>query len=209
MPWDIPQGNRLTIFEQPRLDSGYPDVVLVLWDEPKTRKWPARRLSLGPYDLRIAHHLVMQGSTETSKLLSIFGKTTSARIANLVASGLVEFDGIHWCPRNVDEIFAVSQIVAIEAKISAPFIALDQASRNRWFASHSYILIPTPPRDTRAFRKANDLGIGVWSPDEDGWTCHIPSAVESVPRSYASWLFNEWVWRLSRIHANPDAGTPK
>lgn len=199
-PWEVPTGNHLTIFEQPKLESGYPDIVLVLWDLNRTGSWPVQRLALGPADIRVMHYLSTSGPAATSDLLSIFGPRIQGSLERLSAADTIHCECGLWCPRGLEEIFAVKQIVAFEAKLAAPAAAIAQASRNRWFASHSYIIVPKKPRDTGPIRKANQFGVGIWSLHDTDWVCHAPSAVEAIPRSYASWLFNEWVWRLDQTN---------
>jgi hypothetical protein len=199
LPWEVPYGNHLTVFEQPRLDSGFPDIVFVLWDTEKTSSWPDQRRALTPADVRIAHHLVTSGPAKLAQLLMIFGRWVLDSIERLSAAQMIYCKTGRWRARRLDRIFAVNQIVAFEAKMDAPSEALAQASRNRWFASHSYIIVPKKLRDSRPIQKANQFGVGVWSFQSEAWVCHVPSVVESIPRSYASWLFNEWVWRLAKL----------
>jgi len=199
LPWDVPAGSHLTVFEQPRLMSGFPDIVFVLWDTNKTMSWPHERLALTPADVRVAHHLVTSGPARLAHLLTIFGRSVLDSVGRLSAAKMIYCKSGQWRARRLDRIFAVRQILAFEAKMDAPSEALAQASRNRWFASHSYIIVPKMLRDSRPIRKANQFGVGVWSLQSKKWVCHVPSAIESIPRSYASWLFNEWVWRLARL----------
>jgi hypothetical protein len=63
---------------------------------------------------------------------------------------------------------------------------------NTWFASISYLLTPHVPRSEDFRTRASALGVGLWSRKRG--IIHQPSA-GTVPRSYASWLFNEWVWK--------------
>jgi hypothetical protein len=199
LPWDVPHGSHLTVFEQPRIASGFPDIVFVLWDTERTISWPEQRLALTHADVRIAHHLATSGPAKLAQLLTIFGRWIVDSIERLSAAQMIYCEMGQWRTRTLDRIFAVRQIVAFEAKMDAPSEALAQASRNRWFASHSYIIVPKKLRDSRPIRKANQFGVGVWSLQSEEWVCHVPSVIESIPRSYASWLFNEWAWRLAKL----------
>jgi hypothetical protein len=206
LPWDVPVGSHLTVFEQPRLDSGYPDIVFVLWDTEKTILWPEQRLALAPADIRVVHHLATSGSSRITQLLAIFGRWVLNSIDRLSAAQMIYCKTGRWHAEKLERIFAARQIVAFEAKMASPSAALAQASRNRWFASHSYIIVPKKPRDGWQIRKANQFGVGVWSPHGDRWVCHAPAVVEAIPRSYASWLFNEWAWRLGKLNPAMMAG---
>ena len=205
-PWDVPLGSHLTVFEQPKLDTGFPDVVFVLWDTGTTITWSDQRLAVTQAEIRLVHHLVTTGATKLDELQAMFGRWVIDSIERLLAAQMIYCENGRWRARRLETIFAVQQIIAFEAKIDAPSQALEQASRNRWFASHSYILVPNKPRDSRSIRKANQFGVGVWSFHCDSWFCHVPSAVEAIPRSYASWLFNEWVWRLAKLTSGTLSG---
>ena len=206
LPWHIPPGVHVTVFQEPRLDSGFPDIVLVLWDRSKTTSWPDERLTVTSADIRIAHYLVTTGSSKVAQLLAIFGSWVLDSLERLADAKMIYRKTGLWCPRRLDSIFAVHQIVAFEAKMGAFSEALFQASRNRWFASHSYVIVPKEPRDGWSVRKANQFGIGLWSPQTDSWISHAPSVVEAIPRSYGSWLFNEWAWRLAKLGTGTTAG---
>jgi hypothetical protein len=199
LPWDAPIGSHITLFEQPKLETGFPDIVLVLWDTRRTLSWPEQRLKLTRADIRILHHLVTSGDSTIARLVETFGRWVSQCIERLSAAHVVYSKGGLLRPKRLDRIFAVQQIVAFEAKMSSPSKALAQASRNRWFASQSYIIVPKKPRDSWSIRKANQFGVGIWSFHGNGWVCQAPSCVETLPRSYASWLFNEWAWSVSKL----------
>lgn len=206
LQWDIPAGSHLTVFQEPKLASGFPDIVLVLWDTNKTASWPNERLALTPADIRIVHYLFGSGSSRIGQLVTVFGRWVVDSIRRLVAARMIYRKAGRWHAKKLERIFAVRQIVAFEAKMSAHSDALLQASRNRWFASHSYIIVPKKPRDSWPIRKANQFGIGVWSLHSNNWVCQVPSVIETIPRSYASWLFNEWVWRLARLSNSETSG---
>lgn len=206
LPWDVPDGSHLTVFEQPRLATGFPDIVLVLWDTKRTALWPEQRMALSPSDIRVVHYLVTSGASKTAELLAVFGRWVLDSIERLSVARLIYCKTGRWQAKMLDRIFAVRQIVAFEAKMTAPSKALAQAFRNRWFASHSYIIVPKRPKDGWQIRKANRFGVGIWSLDEEEWVCHAPSVVETIPRSYASWLFNEWVWRLEKLSSTTPFG---
>jgi hypothetical protein len=92
-------------------------------------------------------------------------------------------------------MFAIRRIIAIEAKISEWRAALDQAFVNTWFTPESYILVPMIPKGAMLFDAAIQRGIGVLSKERP---CLVPRKL-GRPRSYASWLFNEWTWRLAAL----------
>src|ERR1700691_1638196 len=42
LEWDVPPGFHLTVLEQPKLETGFPDIVCVLWDIERTTSWSER-----------------------------------------------------------------------------------------------------------------------------------------------------------------------
>lgn len=86
-------------------------------------------------------------------------------------------------------------MIAVEAKIDEWKAALEQAHLNTWFASESCVLVPRVPRNSELLRTAQELGVRVLARESDQWD--IPDPIRSGPRSYVSWLFNDWAWRAA------------
>ncbi|MBD3256766.1 MAG: hypothetical protein GF383_16855 [Candidatus Lokiarchaeota archaeon] len=130
--------------------------------------------------------------------MRIFPRRLRHSIARLKAAGLVEYADTVWHLRPLQEVFAVRHIFAFEAKISSLSRALDQANRNTWFASESYVLTPVRHPTTRIVERARSLGIGLWLySDESSQAPFVQAKRRGIPQSYASWIFNERVWRMS------------
>ncbi len=100
-----------------------------------------------------------------------------------------------WSARPASKIFAVERLVAVEAKVGKWAEALKQAVLNTWFASESYLLLPRMTNGELS-KAASERGIGIWSQDKGPEWLGLPALEEAnLPRSYGSWLFNEWAWR--------------
>ncbi len=191
-PVAVPRGCSMAVFHEPRLESGFPDLVFVQWREDRTADWRPERLGLKAEDVRVLHALWAAGSVTGCGLKNLFGRVTRQRMERLLDANVVCYRAGRWRTRPLTKIFAVQEIIAIEAKIEDIQGGLRQALLNTWFASVSYLLTPHVPRMTSATSRATSLGVGLWS--RKAGLVHRPSAAP-VPRSYASWLFNEWVWR--------------
>jgi hypothetical protein len=100
-----------------------------------------------------------------------------------------------WQAQSLDTVFAATEIIAVEAKMREWRSALDQAHLNTWFASQSTILVPRIPRGSALLRDANERGVTVVA--QESPTCALAARDEQMPRSYVSWLFNEWAWRMA------------
>lgn len=57
----VPRGHKVTVFREPRLPSGFPDLVIVIWKESVARQWTSARASLTASDLRVMHFLECEG----------------------------------------------------------------------------------------------------------------------------------------------------
>jgi len=188
----IPRGCHMTIFQEPRIESGYPDLVVVQWREGRTLDWRPERLKLKAGDIRILQYLSYAGPASQCSLKTLFGRDTTSRLERLLDADVIHFRSGIWKARPLKNTFAVQRIIAIEAKMEDIRGGFQQALLNTWFASLSYLLTPHVPRNEGFMVRAAALGVGLWS--QKAGVVHEPEAAP-VPRSYASWLFNEWVWR--------------
>jgi hypothetical protein len=70
--------------------------------------------------------------------------------------------------------------------------ALEQATANLWFASHSYILVPALNCLRVICEEAKKIGIGVLVFDGKQTRTVLRPRKQPIPASYGSWLINEW-----------------
>lgn len=192
----LQRGRQLTVFSQPAVETGYPDLVAVVWRPKVARTWNQERLKLQRQDLKLLHFLTATGWVERSFLKDLYPKGLKQSLRRLELSDLV-ICRTHKCrARSLSKIFAVEQIVAVEAKISSWRKATKQASNNLWFSSQSYILLPSDRLHHNLLSELNPLKVGVLGQGEDGIMQKKEAATQPVPASYCSWVFNEWVWRI-------------
>lgn len=189
-----PRGCRTTLFREPRLVSGFPDLVAVTWHVPTTERWAGARHALSTFDLRLVQLLVSHGEATEKQLNEFSGREALRALARLDAAGLVIERHGAWRVRRLKDAFAVRGIVAFEAKIADWAQALAQARQNTWFASESYVLVPRRPKTSSLVGEAGQVGVGVWVNGENA-PLLAAKVNEGQPLSYASWVFNEWAWR--------------
>ncbi len=194
----LPRGSRLAVFAQPALPTGFPDIVAVVWRETRTRRWSDHRHALRAQDIRIIHALNALGWTELAFLSKVFPKGLEASLRRLEQAELIVRRRRKCRARPVHKTFAVEMLVSVEAKVSAQERLLEQASQNAWFSSESYALVPDGRAVDWAVRQAVGMGIGMLTHGDSGTKVVTASRRREVPASYASWLFNEWVWRMER-----------
>ncbi len=195
---NLPRGRRLTVFLQPEVETGFPDLVAVVWRPAKTKAWPLERARLGATDLRLLHLLATGGPLQLSALRHYFRRGLTGMLRRLEEAGVIVTGKTTCRARSISTIFAVEQIVAIEAKVSAHRRAIEQAGANTWFSSESHALLRTTRVREGVLGPAANWGVGVLGLDA-GLVAHVaPPSVRPVPQSYGSWLFNEWTWRVAR-----------
>lgn len=185
-----------SVFIEPRVGTTVPDIVIVCWDYSIGKNWPEGRLGLGLTELRIAHLLFMNGPKSRSQLVKFYPRNLQTSIKRLLDSEVINEIDDHYQIQTLDLIFAAREIIAIEAKISSISKAIEQAHRNTWFASKSYVLtsIEKPSKDL--IENASKKGVGYWSINKSSQTEIIsdPSSTP-IPNSFISWYFNDLAWK--------------
>lgn len=195
----LPMG-RQVLFREPELELAFPDLVVGVW---KTNL-PAivARPLLGPAQLRIVNHLNNSGRTGLDKLaadLCLPARRLRGVLDELAAAGLIEHGRggtVRAAP--LSQSFWLKAIVAVEAKIHDWRGALDQAYRNTWFASHSYVMLPAVKLTPAVIAAAASLGIGVLSFEHDECKVACRPKRHNLPVSYGAWMVNEWSIAVGR-----------
>lgn len=184
----------ITKFQEPRLGPWFPDLVLVYWNPDVADTWPSARRALQRTDFRVLQCLRGLGQAGTSTLGEFIGSDVRSSLQRLERADLV-FQASHtWRARSLKDSFAVRRLVAIEAKIKNWQRGLEQASRNRWFASESYLLLRELPATSDVRAQAEAHGVGVVTVEDHLSHPRACPSSRDLPCSYASWLFNDWAW---------------
>ncbi|MCC7071755.1 MAG: hypothetical protein IT383_10555 [Deltaproteobacteria bacterium] len=193
-----PRNCATTIFLEPFLESGAPDLVAVTWHVPTAKALWHLAANLRVDSLRVLHFLATSPERSDNLLEDVFGRRRSkALIGELLEQGAVRRHRGTWTVKGRDRVFAVRKIVAIEAKLSDAARLLQQASNNRWFASESYALFRRRPTEP-SMQSARRLGVGVWVHGDEQPSLKAKNSAEQ-PVSYASWLFNTWIAHHARL----------
>jgi len=197
---------QLTIFKEPCIETGFPDLVGVSWHLPTAETWNKNRLLLKRADFRVLHRLLHFRDADHRTHLNLFDRRSWSSFQRLEAASMISLDNGDISVAPLSSLYAVRHIFAIEAKIGAWRKALHQAFLNRWFATSSHVLLPRMPSNTRVNSEAKFLGVGLWSLDFSKITIKLPQA-QSDPVSYVSWLFNDWAWK-ARMHSSSSYEQP-
>lgn len=192
----LPTDKRLPriVFREPRLPTGFPDIVAV-YPSSRTIDYTRARTHLTAKHVRVMHFLYWSKGarlSSMSEMLACSQRVLNKIVEHLVRAGMVRLRGSYVTPRAFSDVFIAQRIVAIETKISDWMKAIEQARANTWFASHSYILI-RPHRSIETITvRATEAGVGVLVFDGDTIEIVADAAERDLPASYGSWLFNEW-----------------
>ncbi|MEG4442224.1 hypothetical protein QUB47_07805 [Microcoleus sp. AT9_B5] len=185
------------VFLEPLIDSGFPDIVIVYFASEIAKKWSPERKKLNKLDWRILHWMVSEKIIETTKMKTIFPNDLSKSLQRLRDAELIDYKGDTWEAKPLEEIFAIQRLIAIEAKVKNWQEGLQQAFQNTWFASESYLLLPEVRNTNELIQKATRFGVGLLTTECSLAQPKLSPQVTNLPKSYVSWLFNEWAWRAS------------
>jgi hypothetical protein len=188
----------VTVFVEPRLKGHYPDLVAVFWDERRAAGWPSARANLTLEEIRYLHRLhTVQRINIDELVCSIGPRKTEQLVSRLLDADVATIHNWHLVRRPLREVFAVTRILAFEAKVRDWRSGLQQAFFNSWFSSETFLLLPDRTDQPAMLDRAAELGVGIITLGQPLARPCVRPRKERVPRSYASWLFNEWVWRRS------------
>ncbi len=191
------KGLKFSVFIEPYIDIGFPDIIGVLWDEKSTKVWSKERMLINSKDIRILNHLSLQDKLKSEldlhRELGYSEREVDRSITRLNNAGLIipTRNKYKACP--LKKVFAPRRIIAIEAKMSDWKGAFRQARINKWFASESYVLFPgeAARKDILDYSKFSQ--IGVIAKERNNFVHLSNSEKINIPTSYGSWLINEWL----------------
>lgn len=187
------------LFCEPLLPTGYPDVIVVSYNPKYFESWNYERSNLTIIDLKVLHHLYfVQGSSsdDIENYLGIDSTTLFRVLERLLDSSMIRRTKKRWIPRSLKSGYGVTNIQAIEAKVSDWHGAFQQASINRWFASESCVLSPVQSPSSKVMNKAKKIGVGIYSLSTGTPVRTVQKPIRGcLPSSYASWMLNEWIGR--------------
>ncbi|HYP29374.1 MAG TPA: hypothetical protein VE262_21870 [Blastocatellia bacterium] len=193
----IPQGQSITIFLEPKINSCFPDIVIIYWDNVVAKNRSKHRSQLRKNDIRLLHYIAIAGPVQLDEMKPFFTSGIEGSLTRLCDANLIKNDSGVWQTEPLEDIFAIRRLIAIEAKIDEWRTGLNQAHQNTWFSSESYLLMPQIPKGSSLMGEATKLGVGVLSRHQDLDSSEIAPRRDRIPKSYASWLFNEWVCMMN------------
>jgi len=186
---------QLAVFIEPRIESGFPDVVFASYRPSIINNWSDEREALDIYDLKLLSHLCTTKNALGAKLISKLGfseKQTLTSLEKLMNAKLVLYRERSWRVHDMRDVFSLTKLIAVEAKLNDISKVIEQTHLNTWFASHSYALTNSTKPQNETVRTFSKYGIGLY--------CKGPQfrkVVEAkqyiLPSGYLSFQFNEWI----------------
>jgi hypothetical protein len=180
------------IFLEPRIEVSSPDIVIVCLSEKCLLSKPFKEKKLQKNDLRVLHYIFSQETVSSVQVNKIFPRSVNQSLRRLGDSGLIKYELDGWVSENLENIFAIQNLITIEAKMTNWREGLRQAFHNTWFATESYLLLPKQNHAEEILSEASKLGVGILAADSP--VCFQNSSSKCPPKSYVSWIFNEWAW---------------
>jgi len=195
------QRGDVAIFNEPKIETGFPDLVAAQYSPESFAEWSQARLKLIPIDLKVIHHLLQVKGADSETLLPTLGIGARVLLASLErlldANMITRFKG-KWQPRSRKAVFGIRSIMAVEAKMKNWLDAFHQGQLNQWFASESYVLSPVEKPQASVLDRSRKTGVGILLLNGTRVRCLRKAEKVKIPASYGSWLFNEWIGR--RLH---------
>ena len=190
---------KLAIFLEAQVANAYPDIVFVEYNPENYEDWNDVRSELDKQELKILYHIYKTGGLNFSDLIAQLGiawKDAGTSVEKLYDSKLIKRENKQWML--VDEKKITTQkIEAVEAKLNQWEQVLQQSIINKNFASESYALsIAKSKPKKEVLNKFKKFGIGLYMKEGDSFNLIKEARRSSIPVSFISILFNEWVGRI-------------
>ncbi|EHF1094954.1 hypothetical protein J0S19_001609, partial [Enterococcus faecalis] len=185
---------KLAIFIEPKIESAFPDIVIASYDDGAFNQWKSVRNTINTQDLKILTILIKNKGCK-SEYLSELGFSDNQilkSLEKLIDCEMVFRSKEQWKPRRLDSYFGIKQLIAVEAKISDIKSVYSQTLMNTWFASESYALTISKKPHDQTKDMFYEKGLGLYT-KSDKFRKIIPAKKMSLPTSYISLQFNEWI----------------
>lgn len=189
--------HRLAVFIEPRIDSGFPDVVFASYRPSILENWSYERAKIDVSDLKLLSFLCYTPNATSDVIISKLGlseRQTSKSLEKLLDAKLVLHRNSFWRVCNSHDLFSITKLVAVEAKIDNVNKVFEQSFLNTWFASHSYALTNTIHPHNSTVQSFSKCGIGLYCRGKQ-FKKIINARQYTLPSSYLSLQFNEWIGR--------------
>jgi len=189
--------NKLAVFVEPRIDSGFPDVVFASYLPTIIDNWSANREELNVLDLKLLSYLYTTKSVSGTELVDKLGfpeKQLITSLEKLLDAKMVSYWRHGWRICASHDVFSITKLIAVEAKLNNVSKVVEQTCLNTRFVSQSYALINSAHPQSETKEKFSKYGIGLYCKGTQ-FNKVIEAKRFTFPSSYVSFQFNEWIGR--------------
>ncbi len=190
--------DNLAIFIEPKVVSGFPDIVFASYSPQILNNWTDERKNLTIDDLKVLSHLIIKKGSSGGDLiraLRMQERNVLQSIEILYDANLICRREKLWVPAEMDYIYSINKLVAVEAKMSDIKKVTEQSMLNTWFSSHSYALINSSEPHQSTIQSFEQKGIGLYC-KKKGFKKVVEAKKLRLPSSYQSLQFNEWIGQV-------------
>lgn len=187
--------NNLAIFIEPMVATGFPDIVFASYSPEILNTWSNARKELEIVELKVLSFILMKkgiNGTSIMSALQLPEKQVLCSLEKLLDANLIVRKKKAWYPNKLETVYSVKRLEAVEAKVADLSRVVEQSFVNMWFASHSYALTSIANPHTNTVQKFINNGIGLYC-KTDKFKKVIEAKKLSLPSSYLSLQFNEWI----------------
>jgi predicted transcriptional regulator len=190
------KNNDLAIFVEPKIQSLYPDIVMVEYSPNLIHSWTEKRRNLASKELMLLSILSKQKLITFENLVNstyLNSKEIVQSIEKLLDSNMIQRKQGNWSLKNKRNIFAIKKISAIEAKIDNWQTALKQATLNIGYANESFILSNIKNPQSKTIKLVDKYGIGIYNMDNDSANIVAKPKKYPMANNQTVWQLNEWI----------------
>lgn len=187
--------NNLAIFVEPKIASGFPDIVFASYSPEIINNWSGAREKLDTIDLKVLSHLIMaRGCTGSALIMNLRlpEKSTLQSLEKLLDAHMVYRSKGMWVPAALKKIYSIKKLVSVEAKMNDMRKVAEQSLINTWFASQSYAVTSISNPQSTTIKKFEKQGTGLYC-KRKGFKKVVEAQKLELPSSYLSLQFNEWI----------------
>jgi hypothetical protein len=186
----------IAIYVEPKIDSGYPDVVIAHYSRSFMDNWSEDRQKLTDRDLKILSYLLKTTSADIDDIVVRLGftyKEASKSIELLSDCRIVTGKTKCYKTANITSYFGINKLIAVETKIGNSRAALCQAIQNTRYASHAYALLDSECPHDKTINEYRNFGVGILAGAKFAEV--LNPVKRNLPMSYVALKFNEWIGR--------------
>lgn len=188
----------ISVFVEPRLEYGFPDLLIAYHNPRRVAPWGENRDSLSERDFKILSYLMKHPRKRHSvdsitRALGFRVSQVEMSLGVLEGCGFLAETGGVWRCAARSSFFALTGLVSIEAKVGKPGVVLEQATKNTVFSSQSYSLLAGGRVFDSTKSRFAARGVGIIL-GESGQVV-LKAEAKPVPVCTTSLRVNEWITR--------------